>query len=173
MTIQEILEIIKEKFPQEEFEIKPNIGGEILVVPAKILRELCFFLRDDERLSFDSLMNLSGLDLADGEKKKLEDGTIEIVGGHLATVYHLYSMKHNHKLTLKVLLPRENPVVPSIERVWRAADWHEREAYDMFGIIFEGHHNLKRILLPEDWEGYPLRKDYKVQEFYQGMKVPY
>jgi len=82
-------------------------------------------------------------------------------------------MKHNHKLTLKVLLPRDNPVVPSVERVWRAADWHEREAYDLFGIIFEGHHNLKRILLPEDWEGHPLRKDYKVQEYYQGMKVPY
>ncbi len=173
MTTQVILEIIKQKFPEEQFEIQQNPGGEILIVPAKILRELCFFLRDDERLAFDYLMNLSGVDLADGEKKKDENGLIEIVGGHLATVYHLYSFKHNHKLNIKVLLPRENPIVPSIERVWRAADWFEREAYDMFGIIFEGHHNLKRILLPNDWEGYPLRKDYKVQEFYHGMKVPY
>ncbi len=173
MTTTEILEILKEKFSVEQFEIQSNIGGEILIVPSNVLLDLCFFLRDDERLAFDSLMNLSGVDLADGEKKKLEDGSFEIVGGHLATYYHLHSFKHNHKLTLKVLLPRENPVVPSVERVWRSADWHEREAYDLFGIVFEGHHNLKRILLPDDWDGYPLRKDYKVQEFYQGMKVPY
>lgn len=173
MTTQEIFNYIKSKFPEEKFDLIENIGGQILIVPSKILGDLCYLLRDDEQLSFDTLMNLSGLDLADGEKKELNDGTIEIVGGHLATVYHLHSMKHNHKLTLKVLLPRENPIVPSVERIWRAADWHEREAYDLFGIIFEGHHNLKRILLPEDWEGYPLRKDYKVQEFYQGMKVPY
>lgn len=173
MTTQEILQIIQEKFPNKNIELKENIGGDIIQVPAEILEELAFFLRDDERLSFDSLMNLSGLDLADGEKKKLEDGSFEIIGGHLAAVYHVYSFKHNHKLTLKVLVPRENPVIPTVERVWRAADWFEREAYDLLGIIFEGHHNLKRILLPDDWEGHPLRKDYKVQEFYQGMKVPY
>ncbi|MBU2446656.1 MAG: NADH-quinone oxidoreductase subunit C [Bacteroidetes bacterium] len=173
MTPQEILTILQEKFSNQTFELKENISEPILIVPAILLSDVAYFLRDDERLAFDSLMSLSGLDLADGEKKILEDGSFEYVGGNLASVYHLHSFNHNHKLTIKVIVPKDNPIIPSVERVWRTADYHEREAYDLFGIFFEGHHNLIRILLPYDWEGYPLRKDYKVPEFYQGMKVPY
>jgi len=88
-------------------------------------------------------------------------------------VYNLFSMKHRHKIALRVDLPRDNPRVPSVESVWRTADWHEREAYDLFGIHFEGHPDLRRILCPDDWEGYPLRKDYVVQEYYHGIRVPY
>jgi NADH-quinone oxidoreductase subunit C len=88
-------------------------------------------------------------------------------------VYHLYSFALNQKLVVKVLVPKSNPVVPTVSDVWATANWHEREAFDMFGMTFEGHPDLRRILCPEDWEGYPLRKDYKVQEFYNGMKVPY
>ncbi|MBM4174607.1 MAG: NADH-quinone oxidoreductase subunit C [Ignavibacteria bacterium] len=173
MTPQEILGLLQEKFADQSFELKENISEQILIVPASILKEACYFLKDDERLSFDSLMNLSGVDLADGEKKTFEDGSFEYVGGNLASVYHLHSINRDHKLTLKVIVPKDNPRIPTVEKIWRTADYHEREAFDLFGIVYEGHHNLIRILLPYDWEGYPLRKDYKVPEFYQGMKVPY
>ena len=119
-------------------------------------------------------MNLSGVDDANGEKITAEDESETIEGGTLSVFYHLDSTSLKHKITLKVSAPRENPEVESVENIWRAADWHEREAYDMYGIIFLNHPNLIRILMPYDWDaGYPLRKDYKNPEFYQGMKVPY
>ena len=83
----------------------------------------------------------------------------------------LYSMKHHHRYTLKCRLPRENPAVHTVESVWGVANWHEREAFDMFGIVFEGHSDLRRILCPDDWEGYPLRKDYKFPKSYRDMPV--
>ena len=82
-------------------------------------------------------------------------------------------MRWNHKITLKVELTAENLHCQSVEAIWKSANWNEREAYDMFGILFDGHPDLRRILMPDDWEGYPLRKDYQVPEFYNGMKVPY
>jgi NADH-quinone oxidoreductase subunit C len=102
-------------------------------------------------------MNLSSVDRAE----------------HLSVVYLLHSMTHLHKIALRVDVPRATPVVPTVEGVWITAQWHEREAYDLMGIVFDGNRDLRRILLPDDWEGHPLRKDYQVQEFYRGMKVPY
>ena len=95
------------------------------------------------------------------------------LGENVGVVYHLYSMKHKHKLVLKVVAPKTDPKVPSVEKIWRSADWHEREAYDLIGIQFVGHHNLIRILCPYDWEGHSLRKDYVAPENYHGMKVSY
>ena len=89
----------------------------------------------------------------------------------MTVVYHLGSSSYKHKIALKVEVGRDEPKVPTVERVWRIANWHERETYDMYGIVFEGHSDLRRILCPDDWEGYPLRKDYQVQEFYRGIKV--
>jgi NADH-quinone oxidoreductase subunit C len=122
------------------------------------MQDVALFLRDDDQMQFDVLMCLSGVDYT---------------GGKLGVVYHLHSMKRNHKITLKTEVMREHPRVASVQAVWRTANWHEREAYDLFGIVFDGHPDLRRILLPDDWEGYPLRKDYQVPEFYNGMKVPY
>jgi NADH-quinone oxidoreductase subunit C len=82
-------------------------------------------------------------------------------------------MTHRHKVVLKTLVPKEDPHLPTVEHIWKTAQWHEREAYDLYGIIFENHSDLRRILLPDDWEGYPLRKDYQEPEFYRGMRVPY
>ena len=132
------------------------------------------FLRDNDELKFDSLMCLSGVDDADGTKVKEENGSETIQGGTLSVYYHLHSVSLKHKITLKVSTPREDANVESVENVWKCADWYEREAYDMYGINFMNHPDLRRILMPYDWEaGYPLRKDYKNPEFYQGMKVPY
>ncbi len=117
------------------------------------------YLKDDSDLVFDSLMCVSGVDLGPKEDR-------------MEVVYNLFSMTHRHKITIKISGPREEFHVPSVESIWRIADWHEREVFDMFGIIFDGHRRLKRLLLPEDWEGFPLKKDYEVQDYYHGIRVP-
>jgi NADH-quinone oxidoreductase subunit C len=86
-------------------------------------------------------------------------------------VYHLFSYTHNQQIVLKVDLPRDNPKIPTVEGVWKVANWFEREVYDLFGVIFDGHSDLRRIMLPEDWTGYPLRKDYVEQEEYDGIST--
>ncbi len=159
MTPQEIHSTLSGQFGDALLDAKLEgvIDPFIKIAPAKI-HEVARFLRDDSRLLFDSLMLVSGMDYT---------------GGKLGVVYHLDSMKLNHKIVLKVEVTVDQPHVQSVESVWKTANWHEREAYDMYGIIFDGHPDLRRILMPDDWEGYPLRKDYKVPEFYNGMKVPY
>jgi NADH-quinone oxidoreductase subunit C len=88
-------------------------------------------------------------------------------------IYNLYSIPFNRHLTLKITVSRDSPQVSSVAGIWRTADWHEREAFDLFGIRFEGHPDLRRILMPADWEGHPLRKDYKHQDYYRDIKVDY
>ncbi len=119
------------------------------------------YLKETEGLSFDSLMCLSGMDW----EKDREDC--------LGVTYHLHSMSIGHRVTLKIFCSTDDPRVPTVSYVWEGANWHEREAFDMFGIRFEGHPYLKRMFCPEDWEGHPLRKDYEVQEYYRNVRVPY
>lgn len=159
MIPQEIADTLKARFPEAILDVKIDgvIDPFVRVTPDKIC-DVAKFMRDDEKLAFDYLMCLSGVDHT---------------GGKLGVVYNLCSMKWNHKFTLKVEVTVENSHVQSVESVWKTANWHEREAFDMVGVVFEGHPDLRRILLPDDWEGYPLRKDYKVPEYYRGMKVPY
>ncbi|NES80328.1 MAG: NAD(P)H-quinone oxidoreductase subunit J [Moorea sp. SIO2B7] len=92
-------------------------------------------------------------------------------GKELVSFYHLIKVSDNadrpEEVRLKVFLPRDNPKVPSVYWIWKAADWQERESYDMYGIVYEGHPNLKRILMPEDWVGWPMRKDYVSPDFYE------
>lgn len=178
-TAEEIFKLLKEKFGDSVIEFKSDKPVEpfIIVHPLEV-DKICLFLRDDKDLLFDSLMNLSGVDDANGEKVKSaeggEKGFETIKGGTLSVYYHLESTKLKHKLTLKVSTSREIPEVATVTDSWRSANWHEREAYDLYGIKFINHPDLRRILMPYDWEfGYPLRKDYKNPEFYQGMKVPY
>jgi NADH-quinone oxidoreductase subunit C len=109
-------------------------------------------------MQFDTLSLLTGMDYT---------------GGKLGVVYHLASVALGHTIVLKANVTVDNPHVASVASVWRTADWHEREAFDMIGLIFDGHPDLRRILMPDDWVGHPLRKDYKVPEYYNGMKVPY
>jgi NADH-quinone oxidoreductase subunit C len=159
MIPQEIHEALKAKFGDAILDAKLDSVLEpwIKIAPDRI-QEIAQFLRDSEELAFDSLMCLSGVDYT---------------GGKLGVVYHLHSMKWNHKIVLKVDVAVETPHCQSVESVWKTANWHEREAYDMIGIVFDGHPDLRRILMPYDWEGHPLRKDYQVPTYYNGMKVPY
>ena len=159
MTPQEISDALKAKLPDAVVDAKLDGVPDpwVKIAPAKIL-EAATLLHDDEAMQFDFLMCLSGVDYGKGM---------------LGVVYHCFSMTKKHKICLKADVPVATPELPSVASIWPTANWHEREAYDMFGIVFTGHPDLRRILCPEDWDGYPLRKDFKVPEFYQGMKVPY
>ena len=166
-TAEEIFNQLKEKFSDAIIELKTDKPVEpFLVVNPLEVDKICLFLRDEKDLLFDSLMNLSGVDDANGEKVKSseggEKGLETIKGGTLSVYYHLESTKLRHKLTLKTSTNREKPEVVTVTEAWKGADWHEREAYDMYGIKFDGHPDLRKILTPDDFEGHPLRKDYPV-----------
>ena len=122
--------------------------------------EIALFMRDHARLKFNYMACLTGMDY--------------LAEGKLGIVCNLESLTlFNHKLAVKVKCARDGGSIPSVACVWHTANWHEREAYDMFGMLFAGHPDFRRILCPDDWEGFPLRKDYKVQESYHGIQVPY
>jgi NADH-quinone oxidoreductase subunit C len=159
--VEEIFQSLNDNFPATNLELKSDQPTESIIIASSAeIDKISLFLRDSSELLFDSLMNLSGVD--------------EPKAGLLSVYYHLESTKLKHKITIKVSTDRNNTEVPTVTEVWKAADWHEREAYDMFGIKFLNHPDLRRILMPYDWDaGYPLRKDYENPEFYQGMKVPY
>jgi NADH-quinone oxidoreductase subunit C len=159
MNASEIHDKIKSRFPDAVVEFKADAVTEpFIVIRPDMIREVASFISGDTDLKFDYLICLSGVDFNDG---------------NLGVVYHLSSMQKRHRIVLKVKVPKDKAEVPSVEPIWKTANWHEREAFDLFGIAFLDHPDLRRILLPDDWEGFPLRKDYKVQEYYQGMKVPY
>ena len=151
---QTVCQKISEKFP-ESIDAEQNDDW-IQVKPENWLK-IAKWLKSDEKLYFDSLQCNTGIDLGEGV---------------LESRYNLHSMKHLHKVEIRIKVSAEKPDIPSVEQVWRVADWFERETYDMFGINFIGHRDLRRILLPEDWEGWPLRKDYEEQETYHGIVVP-
>jgi NADH-quinone oxidoreductase subunit C len=159
MTAQEILESLKARFGDAVLEAKTSGVPDpwVKIAPARI-RDVALFLRDDPKLRFDVLMCLSGMDYR---------------GGKLGVVYHIDSTSERHRIVLKTEVADTDPHVASVESVWKTANWHEREAFDMFGVVFDAHPDLRRILMPDDWQGHPLRKDYQVPEFYNGMKVPY
>jgi NADH-quinone oxidoreductase subunit C len=126
-------------------------------VKAGRLVEVARTLRDHPSLGFDCLENVTAVDW-------LKTSIIEVV-------YHFFSYAKHHSFMAKVELPRGEPKVPSLTSLWRGADWLEREQYDLLGVVFEGHPNLRRLLTPEDWEGHPLRKDYQQAPEYRGMKT--
>lgn len=133
----------------------------LIVAPSR-LRELCLWLRDHPKYYFDFLANITAVDY--------------FPEGRFAVVYNLTSIPFQLQLTLRVELAHDRsleqlPEVPSVSMVWRTADWHEREAFDLMGIYFTDHPDLRRILMPDDWEGFPLRKDYEDPESYHGIPV--
>jgi len=128
-----------------------TIEGDALIIPADRLLEVGRFLKESEPYRLDYLSNLCAVDFV-------------VEGAHLETVYHLYSMEKKHgPVVLKVRVPRDNPHQPSVVSVWRGAEYQEREAYDLYGIIYDGHPDLRRILMWDGFDGHPMRKDY-VQE---------
>ena len=136
-----------------ELKLEANI---IMVTSASLLTVADKF-KNDVNVDFDFLMCITALDNGDSK--------------NFTIAYNFHSNKHNHSVEIRVVVADDDEV-PSLANIWKTADWHEREAYDMMGIKFSGHPDLKRILLPEDWEGFPLRKDYKVADYYHGVPIP-
>ena len=157
MDYQQITNRIEQQFPGVVIDQEEN-QKQFINLDSKNWLDVALFLRDEQDLKFDSLECITGVDL--GEDQKLE------------VRYNLHSMVYTHKIEIRIRLPRKRPKVPSIEQVWRIGDWFEREVFDMYGIRFKGHRDLRRMLLPEDWVGWPLRKDYTMPELYHGIIVP-
>jgi len=160
VAFEELLSIVKEKCRASEPVAEHNATPKIIRIAAADLINVCRHLLEHPSAYFDMLSCVTAID---------NGATI----GSIDVVYNLYSIPYNHHLALKVNLVRDNPEVDSVCSVWRTADWHEREAFDLVGVQFKGHPDLRRILLPADWQGYPLRKDYKHQEYYRDIKVEY
>ncbi|OJW66772.1 MAG: NADH dehydrogenase [Candidatus Amoebophilus sp. 36-38] len=142
-----------------------NAKPPVILVPAEHIAEVCQVLHEHPTMYFDYLACITALD------NGLEKGTLE-------AIYNLYSIPFNYQLMIKVSLPRNKPdeplpIISTVSHIWQAANWHEREAYDLIGIYFTGHPDLRRILLPGDWEGHPLRTDYVQQQSYHGIQVDY
>lgn len=144
----ENLNKLLEKFPNCKIKNKDAVGTPIILVEVNDIVDVAHFLKNDESQSYDYLACLGGAEYKE----------------HFSVIYNLHSMTRHKRLTLQVNLPKDNPKVLSVSEVWKTADWHERETYDMYGIIFINHPNLKRILCPDDWEGFTLRKDFKLKE---------
>lgn len=149
-----ILTLLGERFGSAIVETHAHRGDHTAVVARERLLEVLRGCRDDGRFAFDVLMDLTAVDYAKFPGR--EDGL------RFEVVYHLYSLRHNHRLRLKTRVGEDDPVVPTAISLWPIANWLEREAWDMFGIRFEGHPNLKRLLLYEEFVGHPLRKDYPI-----------
>ncbi|TFF39778.1 NADH-quinone oxidoreductase subunit C [Mucilaginibacter psychrotolerans] len=164
MTIDEIKSLLTEKFGEGIVTGEERTGMQpALLIDADRIADVCLELRNNPGTYFDFLSCLSGVDYG-------------VEAGRFGVVYHLSSIPYNLKLVLKISKANDRnleelPSFPSITSVYRAADWHEREAYDMLGIYFEGHPDLRRLLMPDDWEGFPLRKDYANAEYYKGIKI--
>jgi NADH-quinone oxidoreductase subunit C len=142
-----VVETIKRALPDAVLEVLEFRGETTLIIDAEKIVEVARFCRDTDGLEFNLLSDVTCVDYYPAEPR-------------FAMCYHLYSVFNRQRVRLKVYLPGENPTVESVTSVWLAADWQEREAFDMMGIQFTNHPDLRRILMPKDWEGHPLRKDY-------------
>jgi len=158
-----VIEFLNKQFP--ETVLTPEGGttsdtpGEVYIpVAPESWAAIAQALRDEKSLKFDSLQCITGVDLG-------EDADLEVR-------YNLHSMEHLHKCEVRILASKEKPEIPTVAEVWKIANWFEREVYDMYGIIFTGHPDLRRMLLPDDWEGWPLRKNYEEPQTYHGIVVP-
>ena len=157
MDLASIKDLLQTQF---KFEAEWEVELSRLTLPAEQILPVCEFLWKNPATYFDSLSCLTAIDQGP------EAGKMEVI-------YTLYSIPNHLTLHLRVILDRSSPTISSVSSIWRTADWHEREAFDLLGVQFSGHPDLRRILLPEDWEGHPLRKDYVEQSKYHGIQVKY
>ncbi len=165
MTISEIKDLINNFLPSEEIKIsQPESLQPQLIIPPGSLSDVLSFLQRNSNTYFDQLACITAID------NDIKIGTIEII-------YQLYSIPYNHSLAVKIFLNRDvnnyHDQVSTVSHIYRTAVWHEREIFDFFGIRFTNHPDMRRLFLPLDWEGYPLRKDYKQQDYYRGIKVEF
>ena len=157
MDAREIYDGLTRRFPADVTGFDAEAMDPCIHVNATAVVAVGTYLRDEPGTKFEVLSDLTAVDLPKENKFQV--------------VYHLYSYTHRHQIVVKADLPREASRIATVENVWKAANWLEREVFDLFGIEFEGHSDLRRIMLPEDWVGHPLRKDYVEQEEYDGIST--
>ena len=150
----ELAERIKKMLPDAVASFGSAFGQQYVVVRKEAVLEVMRRLRDDEGMLFNFMMDLTAVDYLGNRDAE----------SRFEVVYHLYSLKHNHRIRVKAPVSQADPTIDSVVQVWKGADWFEREVWDMYGIVFKGHPNLKRILLYEEFVGHPLRKDYPLRK---------
>jgi NADH-quinone oxidoreductase subunit C len=150
MSDSSFAESVKNKFPNMVLEAFQNHGDSVIIVKKEGIKNLCAALKKDPEFSFNMLIDLSAVDYLFWEEKALR----------FEVVYNLFSLSKHQRLFVKAQIAESDPTIDSVTSIWPAANWYEREVWDMFGIQFKGHPNLKRILMYEGFEGHPLRKDY-------------
>ncbi len=147
-----IIDKVKTKYGDVVIDSHNFRGDQTLTVKKGCGSEFFKFLRDDPELNFDFLMDLTAVDYLNRKDDRFE------------VVYHFYSLKHNHRLRIKIPVSESDSIINSVTPLWKTANWYEREIWDLYGIKFDGHPNLRRILLYEEFKGHPLRKDYPVNK---------
>lgn len=148
---QAIAEAIKERFPDEVRDIREFRGQVSVIVKKDRIRDIMEYLHDTPELCFGLLRDLCGVDYYGKKSPRFE------------VVYQLFSITHRHAIRIRAEVPEDDATIDSVCQVWDGANWHERECFDMFGIRFRGHPDPRRILMPDDWDGHPLRKDYPLE----------
>ena len=156
---EKILNRLTTKLPKTVLESKEFRGELTIVVSKEHVVEVCKFLKEDSELGFDLLADLCGIDM-------------NTPGKRFGVIYNLFSLENNYRLRIKTFTDAESPKVPTVTGVWGTANWHEREAFDMFGIVFEGHPDLRRIYMPDEFEYYPLRKDFPLMGIKGSLELP-
>ncbi len=146
----EIADRLKEKYLNEILDIVEFRDQVFVSVKKDRILDICRFLNDDPDIRMDYLADLCGADYPDRDLR-------------FEVIYNLFSIKHRHRIAIKARIAEHDLTIDSVVPIWKGANWHERETCDMYGIVFNGHPDLRRILMPEDWEGYPLRKDYPLK----------
>ncbi|REK09002.1 MAG: NADH-quinone oxidoreductase subunit C [Planctomycetota bacterium] len=174
MSGHEFVDRLKKQFGDAITTVNLEAIDPWIEVKPEGLLALCRYLRDEPDLRFNMLNCISGVDYFEPDEKKAAKAGFE---PHIEVVYHLSSIVHKTTLVLKVMLPRWKddqpgnlPEVPSVSSIWSTADWHERETFDLMGVHFSDHPDLRRILCPEDWVGHALRKDYEMPLEYHGIR---
>jgi NADH-quinone oxidoreductase subunit C len=154
-----IIDKLKARFGEQSIRVSEFRGELTLVVPKDHIVGICRFLKEDAELKFDLLADVCGIDMNTAEKR-------------FGVIYNLYSLSNKFRLRLKTFTEEEDPKVPTVTGVWGTANWHERETFDMFGIVFEGHPDLRRVYMPEEFEHYPLRKDFPLMGIPGSIPLP-
>jgi NADH-quinone oxidoreductase subunit C len=149
----EVVTALQREHPQMTMTVVEAFGEITITVPRESIEAICSFLKTSTEFHFNFLADICGVDRGVEEEPRFEVN------------YHLFSTTKHHRLRLKVVLDEDDAHVPTVTTVWRTANWHERETFDLFGIIFDGHPDLRRILLPDEWEGHALRKDFPLRGY--------
>jgi len=152
----QIAKMVEEKFVGQILATETHAGQVSIMAKKDMVKDICLYLKDEPSLKMDHLADLTAVDYSTYPGD---------TGPRFEVVYNFISIEYRHRIRLKVRVTEEDPRIDSVSSIWHTANWHERETFDLMGIKFDGHPDLRRILLPEDWEGHPLRKEYPLKGY--------